>query len=1653
MESSGEGGAMDLTTDKPAALQEQLTDDLTRSARDTELAQTSSKSPDIPPLDLPESSKSKDSASVPMDVDKNDASTTLSQPTAEESGTSSDLAHSLQSSNQVGSSQGKNSSSEPAESSGKSSNEGGKAKPASFLASLFTGAQSTSEKRSTPTEMDTKPSTSPVPTTSDLLKEEQKIKQEMIEDVEMKTAEDRSAIGKVEPDQKSPTDEVVKRASPRLQQLAAENSSKEAAATEKMDCETAPLSREVPPISASPKTVPEAKNTGKQLPIPGKTMRQRKTSNASPNGSEPKKVQRNKSALSPSSKPKKKPPVISDDNQDGRNDFYCWVCHKEGEVLCCELCPRVFHAKCLDMTEEPEGDWFCPECEKITNAECKETQSRAMSMLTTDQFSLLLKHVIQRMKIPMSEPFHEPVDTKMFMDYRDYVFHPMDLSTIEKNVKKKKYGCPEAFISEFKWVIHNCIIYNSLQSKLTQTARSMLKVAERELTEMELCPECYLNSCSKRENWFCEPCKELHPLVFAKLQGFPHWPAKALRIEKGMVDVRFFGQHDRAWIALSGCYLISKDMPLPAKNKKKSKGPGAKGGLEEAMQEMQVYIENVKKMTGEFEYAPPRTLLTHIDLYRKPGTAKAAQATKRLGQNEAKTSGQLVKSDQLGSKAKAETKGITVTGKGLIKPRGIESFSQKKTKTVTTSGEHPTRLFATKKKRASMEFLSKTIESCKASCGIDTIQDIKMTSPSDETTSSSEDDDSSEGKEKVTVTAALSGGAKSDKPTTSATKTADEDDSDAELVIDLGDMDESTDATNEKKSSGGSSAKSGILKKYKTDDIADKPSTSKSPLKSALHNPSRPEKEERKKMLAKALSEKIGSKRKQDHESLSSFGSSKTRKIQEGQEKRDNSQPDVGSKMAKLKDKEWKKSSQIMKDLTVKIKPGLVKGTGDSSFTQKKDGFNDRRLSDQYKHKSKDGAHKSILKKPVQQDKPARIVQIPTEADTRKLFNGGRIPRKNPASNISDEEAEKKDGQSFVDPNLGHNPRLRGTENADSNSRLNPNRQAGFHKSSVIEKQRKTSADDNIALASLKKYSDKVMDTVQKVFYEMYTDMMVPLTATAGSEAATPAAATAMHDVAQLRLELQRLKWMHEQEVAEVKHNHDLAIAEIRESLEHEKKQMLLEAKVQADAEKKSAIEETKRKQWCAYCNKEAIFYCCWNTSYCDYPCQQKHWPQHMNSCSQARDSSSQLSASEKRIDAATTSPQTKLSLRTPNANSTQSTKSITSFAVSAPAKISVKVPISTSQSSKPSTEGKYIGSSITPVAVDKVPRKTSTTESVKLQKQAPLQTTVTAQKSSSGSAISAIGARLLAEKQRSNTSDEKLSFLAAAKVTDAATSPSLSIAPVKPASMEDHVKVTMESPLSPDAMPHSPAKTTKDKIDPIIPITSQSLSAQNIDTEKNTKIVTSQIETKQTAAGMTKIIDSGAISKPSTLVSKSALFPPSTTLSSVEDNDTRMASESSSLPDMSRSKLESPSRSKPLNTGSSLTKVATEDPVKNKSDGENAIEHASDASPVKIGDTPPVLESIDKATVEPSKSSESEVDTLGSQVVTESYPVNPQNTVPTKTAASPTLPMEVSGPDTVQEVSSLAKHDVPSFDKDKSAMSEPKISDSVEPMETDSKS
>ena len=62
-----------------------------------------------------------------------------------------------------------------------------------------------------------------------------------------------------------------------------------------------------------------------------------------------------------------------------------------------------------------------------------------MRLLSVDKLCTLLKHALNRMRnVSGVDIFTKPVDPTAFPAYKDYVTCPMDLLSIEKNVKKKQ---------------------------------------------------------------------------------------------------------------------------------------------------------------------------------------------------------------------------------------------------------------------------------------------------------------------------------------------------------------------------------------------------------------------------------------------------------------------------------------------------------------------------------------------------------------------------------------------------------------------------------------------------------------------------------------------------------------------------------------------------------------------------------------------------------------------------------------------------------------------------------------------------------------------------------------------------------------------------------------------------------------------------------------------------------------------------------------------------------------------------------------------------------------------------------------------------------------------------------------------------------------
>ncbi|XP_005214638.2 protein kinase C-binding protein 1 isoform X15 [Bos indicus x Bos taurus] len=957
-------------------------------------------------------------------------------------------------------------------------------------------------------------------------------------------------------------------------------------------------------------------------------------------------------------KKKKKPGLLNNNNkeQDGRNDFYCWVCHREGQVLCCELCPRVYHAKCLRLTSEPEGDWFCPECEKITVAECIETQSKAMTMLTIEQLSYLLKFAIQKMKQPGTDAFQKPVPLEQHPDYAEYIFHPMDLCTLEKNAKKKMYGCTEAFLADAKWILHNCIIYNGGNHKLTQIAKVVIKICEHEMNEIEVCPECYLAACQKRDNWFCEPCSNPHPLVWAKLKGFPFWPAKALRDKDGQVDARFFGQHDRAWVPINNCYLMSKEIPFSVKK--------TKSIFNSAMQEMEVYVENIRRKFGVFNYSPFRTPYTPNSQYQmlldpsNPG-AGAAKMDKQekvklsfdmtaspkilmskpmlsggagrrislsdmprspMSTNSSVHTGSDVEQDAekkaTSSHFSASEESMDFLDKSTASPASTKTgqagslsgspkpFSPQVSTPVTTKTDKtsttgsilnlnldrskaemdlkelsesvqqqsaPVPLISPKRQiRSRFQLnLDKTIESCKAQLGINEISEDVYTAVEHSDSEDSEKSDSS-GSDSISDEEQRS----KNEPEDAEDKEGTRMDKEPSAVKKKPKLPNPVETKEELKGSTSPASEkadpSSVKEKTSPQpekDFSDKAKPSPHPTKDKLKG----------KDETDSPTVHLGLDSDSESELVIDLGEDHS-----GREGR--------------KNKKEPKEPSPKQEVVGKAPPSTTAGSQSPPETPVL-----TRSSSQTPTAGVTASTTSTV------TAPAAAAAAAAAATT----TGSPVKKQRPLL--------PKETAPAVQRVVWNSSTVQQKEITQSPSTSTITLVTSTQSSPLVTSSGTTStlassvsADLPIATASadvaadIAKYTSKMMDAIKGTMTEIYNDLSKNTT---GSTIA---------EIRRLRIEIEKLQWLHQQELSEMKHNLELTMAEMRQSLEQERDRLIAEVKKQLELEKQQAVDETKKKQWCANCKKEAIFYCCWNTSYCDYPCQQAHWPEHMKSCTQS---------------------------------------------------------------------------------------------------------------------------------------------------------------------------------------------------------------------------------------------------------------------------------------------------------------------------------------------------------------------------------------------------------------------------------------------------
>uniref|UniRef100_A0A1I8H649 Zinc finger MYND domain-containing protein 11 n=1 Tax=Macrostomum lignano TaxID=282301 RepID=A0A1I8H649_9PLAT len=264
------------------------------------------------------------------------------------------------------------------------------------------------------------------------------------------------------------------------------------------------------------------------------------------------------------------------------HDWYCFRCHKPGEVLECTECFRVWHPACLPGKAAPtEGVFLCPTCVMNSKAEYKRKQIRK-----------LLEFATHRLK---GKPLWKDLGKIGYLDDQgrnDYLlFKYLDLNVISRKIKDGRYRSLESFLVDVNTLLHDvCVMYGDL-SNMADLARVLLREIEVEIYEIRLCTNCYINAKARPSEWVSKPCRPAHELVWAKLKGFPFWPAKVLEEKDTTYEVRFFGSyHERA--------AVTKESTRPYDIPPDELGVRRTPAFQRALNE----VQKLQKLVGEGYY-------------------------------------------------------------------------------------------------------------------------------------------------------------------------------------------------------------------------------------------------------------------------------------------------------------------------------------------------------------------------------------------------------------------------------------------------------------------------------------------------------------------------------------------------------------------------------------------------------------------------------------------------------------------------------------------------------------------------------------------------------------------------------------------------------------------------------------------------------------------------------------------------------------------------------------------------------------------------------------------------------------------------------------------------------------------------------------------
>ncbi|KAK2916027.1 hypothetical protein Q8A67_000401 [Cirrhinus molitorella] len=170
------------------------------------------------------------------------------------------------------------------------------------------------------------------------------------------------------------------------------------------------------------------------------------------------------------------------------SDDECYVCRSEGDLVCCDECPRAFHSHCHlpAVQEDSPGEWICTFC-VLRNSQqwCEST-----NMSEQEAFGAPVSNYILYCHCLLLSVYREDIQ-KVFVEdprktvprYSEFITRPMWLDKIKQKLESGEYQTIGAFISDFQLIFSNCSTFNR-DSVFGQMGARLKKMFEEEFQKI-----------------------------------------------------------------------------------------------------------------------------------------------------------------------------------------------------------------------------------------------------------------------------------------------------------------------------------------------------------------------------------------------------------------------------------------------------------------------------------------------------------------------------------------------------------------------------------------------------------------------------------------------------------------------------------------------------------------------------------------------------------------------------------------------------------------------------------------------------------------------------------------------------------------------------------------------------------------------------------------------------------------------------------------------------------------------------------------------------------------------------------------------------------------------------------------------------------------